>query len=340
MDGRCKSSVLNRARVFRSTLTRVRSSCSFSKASSSRPAGVWARAGRVSPAPGPSTKTCIRRRAASSCSWTEQADPMPLVSFHDVQKTYRSLQGVDYMAVEHFSVEIEAGEFFCLLGPSGCGKTTVLKMLAGFEAPTAGQILMDGRPVTGASRDRGVVFQGDDSLYGWLTAVENVEFGLRMRHVRRAPRRERAMHYLGLVGLKGQEKKYPAELSGGMKQRIQIARVLANEPKMLLMDEPFAALDAQTRAVMQEELRKIWQATGTSVLFITHDIDEAISLATRLGAMYARPASRLNDVVDVELEGARNRTDDRFLGYYRRVYGMIREEVEVARRRERPDGPR
>src|SRR5437879_11300834 len=142
---------------------------------------------------------------------------MPLVSFHDVQKTYRSLQGVDYPAIEHFSIDIELGEFFCLLGPSGCGKTTVLKMLAGFEAPTAGRILMDGRPVTGASRDRGVVFQGDDSLYGWLSAVENVEFGLRMRRVSRAERRERAMRYLELVGLRGQEQKYPAELSGGMR---------------------------------------------------------------------------------------------------------------------------
>ena len=117
----------------------------------------------------------------------------PLVTFRDVGKTYRSLQGVDYGAVEHFSLDIGAGEFFCLLGPSGCGKTTVLKLLAGFEAPTAGEILMDGRPVTGASRDRGVVFQGDDSLYGWLTAIENVEFGLRMRGVSRTERRERAL---------------------------------------------------------------------------------------------------------------------------------------------------
>src|SRR6266403_1642663 len=168
---------------------------------------------------------------------------MSLVSFRDVQKSYRSLQGAEYVAVEHFSLDIEAGEFFCLLGPSGCGKTTVLKMLAGFEGPTAGRIVMEGRPVAAASRDRGVVFQGDDSLYGWLTAVENVEFGLRMRHVNKAERRERAMRYLELVGLRGQERKYPAELSGGMKQRIQIARVLANEPQMLLMDEPFAALD-------------------------------------------------------------------------------------------------
>src|SRR5881628_2134835 len=208
---------------------------------------------------------------------------MPLVSFHNVEKTYRSLQGVEYGAVENFSVEIEAGEFFCLLGPSGCGKTTVLKMLAGFDAPSAGRILMDGRPVTGASRDRGVVFQGDDSLFGWLTAVENVEFGLRMRRVPRAERSERAMRYLELVGLRGQEQKYPAELSGGMKQRIQIARVLANEPKMLLMDEPFAALDAQTRALMQLELARIWRATRTTVLFITHDIDEAVTLGRRIG---------------------------------------------------------
>jgi NitT/TauT family transport system ATP-binding protein len=252
---------------------------------------------------------------------------VPLVSFHDVQKTYRSLQGVDYPAVEHFSLDIEVGEFFCLLGPSGCGKTTVLKMLAGFEGPTAGRILMDGRPVTGASRDRAVVFQGDDSLYGWLTAVENVEFGLRMRRVPKTERRERAMRYLELVGLRGQERKYPAELSGGMKQRIQIARVLANEPKMLLMDEPFAALDAQTRALMQLELANIWQATRTTVLFITHDIDEAVTLGTRIGVMRAGPRSQVKGVVEVSLKGARSRTDDTFFGYYKQVYEMIRDEV-------------
>ena len=255
---------------------------------------------------------------------------MPLVSFCDVRKTYRSLHGVDYPAVEHFSIDIEAGEFFCLLGPSGCGKTTILKLLAGFEAPTSGEILMDGVPVTGASRDRGVVFQGDDSLYGWLTAIENVEFGLRMRRVPKAERRERARRHLQLVGLTGQEQKYPAELSGGMKQRIQIARALVNEPKMLLMDEPFAALDAQTRALMQLELASIWQKTRTTVLFITHDIDEAVTLGTRIGVMRAGPRSRVKGVVDVALDGARSRTDDVFLGYYKRVYEMIRDEVAAS----------
>jgi NitT/TauT family transport system ATP-binding protein len=252
---------------------------------------------------------------------------MSLVCFRDVQKSYRSLQGTDYVAIEHFSVEIEAGEFFCLLGPSGCGKTTVLKLLAGFEGPTAGQILMDGRPVTSASRDRGVVFQGDDSLYGWLTAVENVEFGLRMRGMRKAERRERALRSLELMGLRGQHQKYPAELSGGMKQRIQIARALVNEPTMLLMDEPFAALDAQTRALMQEELASIWRGTRTTVLFITHDIDEAVTLGTRIGVMRAGPRAQVKGVLDVALNGARDRTDDVFLRYYRQVHEMIRDEV-------------
>src|SRR5688572_14567062 len=212
-------------------------------------------------------------------------------------------------------------------GPSGCGKTTVLKLLAGFEAPSSGDILMDGRRVSGASRDRGVVFQGDDSLYGWLTAVENVEFGLRMRGMARAERRRRAMRYLDLVGLTGQERKYPAELSGGMKQRIQIARALVNEPTMLLMDEPFAALDAQTRSLMQLELANLWRTTRTTVFFITHDIDEAITLGSRIGVMRAGPRSDVKGVIDVALDGARSRTDDAFIKYYKQVYEMIRDEV-------------
>ena len=259
----------------------------------------------------------------------------PLVSFQDVTKTYRSLQGTDYPAVERFSVDIHGGDFFCLLGPSGCGKTTVLKLLAGFEMPTAGQILMEGRPVTGASRDRGVVFQGDDSLYGWLTAVENVEFGLRMRHVPRRERRQRALSFLELVGLGGQEGKYPIELSGGMKQRIQIARALVNEPAMLLMDEPFAALDAQTRSLMQAELSRIWRTTRTTVLFITHDIDEAVALGTRIGVMRAGPRSNVKGVIDVSLNGARSRMDDAFLVYYKQVYEMIRDEVAASIAHER-----
>jgi NitT/TauT family transport system ATP-binding protein len=264
---------------------------------------------------------------------------MALVSFRNLVKAFRSLQGATYVAVQDFNLEIEAGEFFCLLGPSGCVKTTVLNMLAGFEVPSGGYIEMEGSPVIGPSRDRAVVFQGDDSLYAWLTALENIEFGLRMQGVSKSLRREQAMHYLALVGLNGQENKHPGELSGGMKQRIQIARVLANEPKMLLLDEPFGALDAQTRSLMQQELVKIWQATKKTALFITHDIDEAITLGTRIGVMLAGPGSRIKGVVDVRLDGARDRTDDRFVAYYRQVHAMIREEVakaSVPQQREMP----
>jgi NitT/TauT family transport system ATP-binding protein len=257
-----------------------------------------------------------------------------LVRLSGVSKVFRTLQGRDYVAVRDLDLEIAAGEFFCLLGTSGCGKTTVLNLVAGFERATAGSVEIAGRAIEGPGADRGVVFQGDDSLYSWLTAIANVEFGMRMRGVSRGDRQDRARRYLDLVGLAGQDDKHPSELSGGMKQRIQIARVLANEPEILLMDEPFAALDAQTRGVMQQELLKIWRATGKTVLFITHDIDEAVILATRLGVMHAGPASRLKGVIPVELEDhQRDRTADGFIGVYRRVHAMIREEIAIATRR-------
>jgi len=256
---------------------------------------------------------------------------VPLVRLSNVGKVYRSLKGGDYVAVKDFNLDIEAGEFFCLLGTSGCGKTTILNMVAGFEPATSGTIEVSGKAIRVPGADRGVVFQGDDSLYPWLSAVGNVEFGLKMRGVPRGERIAAARRYLELVGLRGQEHKHPAELSGGMKQRIQIARVLANEPHMLLMDEPFAALDAHTRTAMQAELLRIWRATRKTVLFITHDIDEAIVLATKIGVMHAGPASRLKGVIDVTLSDAeRDRTHDGFVAVYREVHAMIRDEVAIA----------
>jgi NitT/TauT family transport system ATP-binding protein len=244
------------------------------------------------------------------------------------------MEGSDYVAVRDFNLEIDAGEFFCLLGTSGCGKTTVLNMLAGFERATSGEVEIDNAPIENPGADRGVVFQGEDSLYPWLSALGNVEFGMRMRGLPRAERLERAQHYLDLVGLTGQGHKFPAELSGGMKQRIQIARVLANEPQMLLMDEPFAALDAHTRAAMQRELITIWQATRKTVLFITHDVDEAIILATRIGIMHAGPASKLKSIIDVKLNNTeRDRAHDQFVAVYRQVHAMIRDEVAIAMQR-------
>ncbi len=252
---------------------------------------------------------------------------MAFVSLQNVTKSFVSRAGRTSTAVQRFSLDIEHGEFFCLLGPSGCGKTTVLGMIAGFEQPTQGAILLDGVPVTGPSRDRGVVFQGDDSLYPWLTAQENVEFGLRMRGIPVRERRQRALDALKMVGLSGQHEKYPPELSGGMKQRIQIARALVNEPKMLLMDEPFGALDAQTRHIMQRELRKIWLTTKTSVVFITHDVDEAILLGTRVGVMTAGPGGTLRADIPIDIAGERERSDPAYARYYQTVYDLIREEV-------------
>jgi len=228
------------------------------------------------------------------------------------------------------SLAIERGEFFCLLGPSGCGKTTVLNLLAGFEQPTAGAIRVDGRPVTVPGVERTVVFQGDDSLYTWLTAVENVEFGLRLAGVEPAPRRATAERYLDLVGLRGQGHKYPSQLSGGMKQRIQIARALVCESPILLMDEPFAALDAQTRSTLQDELIGIWQQTGRTVLFITHDIGESILLANRVGLMTAGPEARMKTIVPVDLARPRRRSDPAVGTLYERLADMVSEEVHRA----------
>lgn len=255
---------------------------------------------------------------------------MAFIELQNVVKSFVSMNGKTSVAVQSFSLDLARGEFFCLLGPSGCGKSTVLSMLAGFEQPTTGAILLDGQPVRGPASDRGVIFQGDDSLYPWLTALENVAFGLRIQGMGTSERRKVALEYLHLVGLHGQQDKFPAELSGGMKQRIQIARGLATQPKMLLMDEPFGALDAQTRHIMQHELRKIWRATGTSIVFITHDVDEAILLSTRVGVMTAGPGGTLKGTVSIEMDDARDRADPRYTGYFSTVYEMIREEVTKA----------
>ena len=212
------------------------------------------------------------------------------------------------------SLEIERGELFCLLGPSGCGKTTVLNLLAGFEQPAGGAIQVDGRPVTAPGVERTVVFQGDDSLY--TVAPER--------------RRATAERYLDLVGLRGQGHKYPSQLSGGMKQRIQIARALVCESPILLMDEPFAALDAQTRSTLQDELIGIWQQTGRTVLFITHDIGESILLANRVGLMTAGPEARMKTIVPVDLARPRRRSDPAVGALYERLADLVSEEVRRA----------
>ncbi|MBK1657581.1 nitrate ABC transporter ATP-binding protein [Paracraurococcus ruber] len=254
------------------------------------------------------------------------AGALALVVLDDVGKTYRGRGGA-YEAVRGVSLDLAEGEFVCLLGTSGCGKTTVLNMVAGFEAPTAGRILLDGAPVRGPGAERGVVFQGHDSLYDWLTALDNIAFGLRLRGLPKRERRARAGHFLRLVGLDGQGAKHPAELSGGMKQRIQIARALAADPRILLMDEPFGALDAMTRATLQAELSRIWAETRKTVLFITHDIEEAVALSTRVAVMTRGPGGTLKALIPVDLPYPRDRTSDGFMAVFRQVHALIHAEI-------------
>jgi NitT/TauT family transport system ATP-binding protein len=230
-------------------------------------------------------------------------------------------------AVRHFDLATGAGEFVALLGPSGCGKSTVLNAVAGFVRPTAGRVVVDGEPVMAPGADRGMVFQ-QHSLFPWKTVVRNVEFGLKMRGVSRTERNSAARTYLNLVGLVGFENAYPAELSGGMQQRVGIARVLVNRPRVMLMDEPFAALDAQTRMSMQELLLAVWRDVRTTVLFVTHDIDEALFLADRVVVMTARPGS-VRDVVTVDLPRPRDpevTTTPAFTRLKAHVLAQVREE--------------
>ena len=198
-------------------------------------------------------------------------------------------------AVETTSIDIQAGEFVCILGPSGCGKSTLLNVIAGYTKPTTGRVTVDDVEVKGPGPDRGMVFQ-QYSLLPWKTVYENVAFGPKMAGMTRTEAGSVANTFLGLVGLKKFGNRYPAELSGGMQQRVGIARALANYPSVLLMDEPFGALDAQTRLMMQESLLDIWRKFGTTVFFITHDVDEAVFLADRVLVMSAAPGRIIEDV--------------------------------------------
>lgn len=237
-----------------------------------------------------------------------------------------------FHAVSGISLEIEAGEFFGLLGASGCGKSTLLSALAGFVRPHQGSLTVDGTPVTGPGPELGMVFQSSEALFDWLTVRQNVAFGPRMRGKSRAEQAALADEYLALVGLRHCADRFPGQLSGGMRQRVQIARVLANQPRLVLMDEPFGALDAQTRQVLQEEMVRIWQVSGCTVVFVTHDIDEAILLSDRIAVMTAGPAASVKSLYPVDLPRPRDESDPAALELRRRLRQDIGEEVRKALR--------
>ena len=240
-------------------------------------------------------------------------------------------------ALENISLDVEDKEFSVIVGPSGCGKTSLLRLVAGLIEPTEGAITLDGVRISGPSKDRGMVFQSY-TLFPWLTVRDNVEFGLRIAGIPAAQRRETAQRFIAQVGLNGFEPLYPKQLSGGMMQRVALARALANDPAILLMDEPFGALDSQTRSLMQELLLDIWQASHKTVLFITHDIDESVLLGDRVYVMTARPG-RIKEMLQIELPRPRTvemLTSEAFMAIKRRIMHLIHEEAMRSVATERP----
>jgi len=254
------------------------------------------------------------------------------LSIRNVSKVFAQPKRQEVVALSDINLEIEENEFAVIVGPSGCGKSTLLNIIGGLEEASTGEVLMDGeREVFGPGPDRGMVFQSY-SLFPWLDVQRNIEFGPKMRGVSAAVRQELAEHYIEAVGLVGFEKALPKALSGGMKQRVAIARTMVNKPEILLMDEPFGALDAQTRVVMQEMLVRVWQREKTTVVFITHDIDEAIMLGTRIYVMSRRPG-RIEAVFPVELDCERNHSmlaDAQFLALKKRIMDMLWEQSVAA----------
>ncbi|HEX9779658.1 MAG TPA: ABC transporter ATP-binding protein [bacterium] len=252
----------------------------------------------------------------------------------EVRNVFKSFAGngrrVDVL--QDVSLTVGQGEFVCLLGPSGCGKSTIVHLIAGLDRPDAGQVLIGGRPIAGPNPDRTVVFQ-DAALFPWLTVLGNVEFGLRMSKEDPERRRSRAMEYIRLVHLSKFVHAYPHELSGGMRQRVALARALVLQPSVLLLDEPFAALDAQTRAVLQNELLEIWELARPTILFVTHNVREATGLADRVYVFSARPG-RVRDVQSIAAPRPRHAEDPALMACQRKILDILGEEVEQVFREE------
>ena len=252
---------------------------------------------------------------------------MANLTIRELQKTFVNVYTREQVeALGSVSLEIADGEFVAVVGASGSGKTTLLNIVAGFIPPTRGEILVGGKSVRKPGRDRGVVFQSH-ALFPWKTVLDNVAFGPKMQGASRDERERIAREYTALVGLRGAEGRYPHELSGGMQQRVGVARALANSPEVLLMDEPFASVDAQTRLTLQEELLRVWEAKRPTVLFITHDVDEAVFLSQRVVVLGGRPGT-IVEIVKIDLAHPRQWSrlvdDSRFKSLVAHVLGLVR----------------
>ncbi|MDR0733487.1 MAG: ABC transporter ATP-binding protein [Dysgonamonadaceae bacterium] len=249
-----------------------------------------------------------------------------MIEVRNISRIYYDTSGLPTEALLAVSLAIRQGEFLSLIGPSGCGKTTLLRLIAGLDLPQSGELLIENRAIEKPSHERGYVFQ-QAALFPWKTVEENIAVGLKARHTYKE-KKSLVPEYIRLVGLTGFAKSYPHELSGGMMQRVAIARALINEPKALLLDEPLGALDAFTRIELQNTIRRIWSETGTTIVLVTHDVDEAIYLSDRIAIMTARPG-RISEIIDVEINSRRDRNHDDFINLRRRALEKLHLAGEV-----------
>jgi NitT/TauT family transport system ATP-binding protein len=272
---------------------------------------------------------------ATAAKSDEPAHPMAHIEVRDVSLCYDTPAG-QVTAVERASFDIEQSQFLCLVGPSGCGKTTLLNIIAGFLTPTSGEVHIDGQPVTGYGMDRGVVFQDFAQLFPWRTALGNVAFGLEMKGVPKAERESIALQQLKLVKLEKFAQSYPHHLSGGMQQRVAIARALAYSPSVLLMDEPFAALDALTRDAMQQLLADVWRETRKTVIYVTHNVAEAVYLADRVIVMTPHPG-KIKTEVTIPLARPRNPLSVEFLDYQKLLLRELGQDTQQGTQQAKPE---
>ena len=250
---------------------------------------------------------------------------VPKVGLIDICLSYRTESGERLLALDRINLQVKAGEFLCIVGPSGCGKSTLLHLIAGLHQQTSGQILVDGQRIQGPGTDRILIFQ-ELGLFPWLTVGQNVEFGMKMKGLGKAEREEKTRYYLRLVHLSQFKDSYTHQLSGGMRQRVALARALATEPDVLLMDEPFAALDAQTRDLLHDELERIWAETGRTIIFVTHNVREAIRLGDRVALLTFRPG-RVKREFAVDLPRPRVLEDVHVAHAAREILDELREEI-------------
>jgi NitT/TauT family transport system ATP-binding protein len=253
---------------------------------------------------------------------------VPKVGLTDICLSYRTQSGERLLALDHINLQVKAGEFLCIVGPSGCGKSTLLHLIAGLHQQTSGQVLVDGKRVQGPGTDRILIFQ-ELGLFPWLTVRQNVEFGMKMKGIGKAEREEKTLYYLRLVHLSQFKDSYTHQLSGGMRQRIALARALATDPDVLLMDEPFAALDAQTRDLLHDELERIWAETGRTIIFVTHNVREAIRLGDRVALLTFRPG-RVKREFPIHLPRPRVLEDVDVARAAREILNELREEINLS----------